>query len=91
MSAAEKESKREEIQRKMDDIELREGRISDEALRARENDPELDHIIGKLEGAVRNIKDEIERMRRAERVARHVAKVLQFATKALGFAARFVV
>ena len=91
LSNENKKQQRKIIEDQMADLDLQEGRLNEEALRARDQDAELDGLVKQLEGTVADIQDEVDRMRRAERTARNVAKIAGLATKALGFLAKIIV
>lgn len=91
LSTADRNARRKAIKDQMAELELREGRLDEAALRARDHDPELARLIDALEGAVGDIRGELDRIRRAERTAQSIERIVGHATTAIATLARIIV
>ena len=88
LTAKQRDDQRAKINAQIAELKLMEAQLSLDRIRALDQSGELDGLISALQSSVADTKTEVDRMRKATKVAQRVSKVLQAATKAIGFLAK---
>ncbi len=90
ISDSERKKRREAIEAQVAELKLQESELNLAKINALDENDALDKLLADLEDATAKSRDEIQRMRRATKVARQVAEVANAATKVIGAIAKFL-